>query len=56
VHNTYRLPPDTVSRLAAEVGDGVGFICGTVANDDEIWDLFMAVVSLSVDAERCDGA
>jgi hypothetical protein len=50
-HNTYRLPPDTVRRLAAEGGDGVGFICGTVANDDEIWDLFTAVVSLSVDAE-----
>ncbi|MDX6241828.1 MAG: hypothetical protein QOG10_6652 [Kribbellaceae bacterium] len=48
--NTYRLPPVTVRRLAAEVGDGVGFICGTVGNDDQIWDLFTAVVSLSIDA------
>jgi hypothetical protein len=50
-HNTYRLPSDTVRRLAADVGDGVGFICGTVGNDGEIWDLFTVVVSLGVDAE-----
>ncbi|TWD81367.1 ribose 1,5-bisphosphokinase PhnN [Kribbella amoyensis] len=49
-HHTYRLPPDTVRRLAAEVGDDIGFVCGTVGNDNEIWDLFTSVVSLSVDA------
>jgi hypothetical protein len=50
-HHTYRLPPETVLRVAAEVGDGIGFVCGTVGNDHEIWDLFTAVISLSVDAE-----
>jgi hypothetical protein len=30
---TYRLPVETVRRIAAEVGDGVGFVCGTVGND-----------------------
>jgi hypothetical protein len=50
-HNTYRLPPETVRRLGRQVGDRVGFICGTVGNDNEIWDLFTAVISLSVDAD-----
>jgi ribose 1,5-bisphosphokinase PhnN len=50
-HHTYRLPPDTVRGLATEVGDEVAFVCGTVGNDNEIWDLFTAVVSLSIDAE-----
>ncbi|GAA1650727.1 AAA family ATPase [Kribbella alba] len=50
MHHTYRLPPETVLRVAAAVGDKVGFICGTVGNDDQIWDLFTAVISLSIDA------
>jgi len=48
---TYRLPPATVRRLAAELGERTGFLCGTVGNDKEIWDLFTAVISLSVDAD-----
>ncbi|MEV0804413.1 AAA family ATPase [Kribbella sp. NPDC050281] len=51
LHNTYRLPPDTVRRLGGKVGDRVGFVCGTVGNDNEIWELFTHVVSLSVDAQ-----
>jgi hypothetical protein len=49
-NNTYRLPPETVQRLAIEAGDGLAFVCGTVGNDNEIWDLFARVISLSVDA------
>lgn len=49
--HTYRLPTETVRRIAGEVGDGVAFVCGTVGNDGEIWELFDAVISLSVDAE-----
>lgn len=48
--HTYRLPVETVRRIAGEVGDGVGFVCGTVGNDGQIWELFDAVISLSVDA------
>ncbi len=48
--NTYRLPVETVRRIADEAGDGMTFICGTVGNDNEIWDLFDTVISLSVDA------
>ncbi|WP_327639181.1 AAA family ATPase [Kribbella sp. NBC_00482] len=48
--NTYRMPVETVQRIADEA-DGVAFICGTVGNDNEIWDLFDTVISLSVDAE-----
>jgi hypothetical protein len=47
--NTYKLPPETVRRIAAELGDTPGFLCGTVGNDNEIWDLFAAVISFSVD-------
>jgi hypothetical protein len=43
-----RLPPTTVRRIAAEVGDGAGFICGSTGNEGEVWDLFAAVVFLSV--------
>ena len=50
-NNTYRLPLETVQRLAAEVEDGIGFVCGTVGNDDEIWEQFKAVISLSIDTE-----
>ncbi|WP_410788712.1 AAA family ATPase [Kribbella sp. C-35] len=46
--NTYRLPVETVQRIAGEA-EGVAFICGTVGNDNEIWDLFDTVISLSVD-------
>jgi hypothetical protein len=46
--NTYRLPPETVRRIAAEPGHR--FICGTVGNEGEIWELFTAVVCLTVDA------
>jgi gluconate kinase len=49
--NTYRLPPETVRRIAAELGDSSGFLCGTVGNDNEIWDLFAAVISLSIDEQ-----
>jgi len=48
--NTYRLPVETVRRIADEVGDGVAFVCGTVGNDNEIWDSFDTVISLSLDA------
>jgi hypothetical protein len=48
--NKYRLPVETVRRIADQAGDGVAFICGTVGNDNEIWDLFDSVISLSVDA------
>lgn len=45
--NTYRLPPATLHGLAT---DGITFVCGTVGNEDEIWDLFDTVINLTVDA------
>ncbi len=47
--NTYRLPVETVRRIA-DLG-ALAFICGTVGNDNEIWDLFDTVISLSLDTE-----
>ncbi|MFI5710595.1 hypothetical protein [Kribbella sp. NPDC051620] len=46
-----RLPPSTVRRIAAEVGDGAGFICGSTGNEGEVWDLFTAVAFLTVGAD-----
>lgn len=48
--NTYRLPVETVRRIAAEAGDRTAFITGAVGNENEIWDLFAKVVCLTVDA------
>lgn len=48
--NTYRLPVETVRRIAAEAGDRTAFITGTVGNENEVWDLFAKVVCLTVDA------
>lgn len=47
--NTYRLPPETLRDLPT--GDRPTFVCGTVGNDNEIWDLFDTVISLSIDAQ-----
>ncbi|MGW5361955.1 AAA family ATPase [Actinopolymorpha pittospori] len=49
-HNQ-RVPPETVRRIAAEVGDKLGFICGSTENENEIWNEFAAVIHLSVDSE-----
>jgi shikimate kinase len=46
--NTYRLPVETVRRLAS--GGGTTFISGAVGNENEIWDLFITVIHLTVDA------
>ncbi|WP_432942904.1 AAA family ATPase [Kribbella sp. CA-253562] len=44
-----RLPLETVRRIAAAHSQELAFVCGTVGNEGEIWDLFDAVVSLSLD-------
>jgi len=49
--HTYRLPGATVRGIAEAVGDGMAFVCGTVGNEGEIWELFSRVISLSVDAK-----
>ncbi|HET6299381.1 MAG TPA: hypothetical protein VFG33_38810 [Kribbella sp.] len=46
-----QLPPATVLRVAGEVGDHLGFICGTTGNEGEVWELFDAIVSLSVEVQ-----
>ncbi|MFG1906778.1 AAA family ATPase [Kribbella sp. NPDC048928] len=48
--NTYRLPLETVRRIATEAGERTAFITGAVGNENEIWDLFAKVVCLTVDA------
>jgi shikimate kinase len=46
-----RVPPETVCRIATEVGDRLGFICGSTENENEIWDQFAVVIHLSVDPQ-----
>ncbi len=46
-----RVPPETVRRIAAEVDDRPGFVCGSTENENEIWDEFAVVVHLSVDED-----
>lgn len=43
-----RLPPAVVREIGQRA-TGLTFVCGTVGNEGEIWDLFDAVVSLSLD-------
>jgi shikimate kinase len=49
--HTQRVPPETVRQIAAEVGDKLGFICGSTENENEIWDQFAVVIHLSVDSQ-----
>ncbi|NUS00533.1 MAG: AAA family ATPase [Kribbellaceae bacterium] len=51
--HTYRLPPETVRRLAP--ADGITFITGAVGNEDQIWDLFDLVIQLTLDAATLEG-
>ncbi|GAA5039805.1 hypothetical protein [Actinopolymorpha pittospori] len=44
--HTQRVPPETVRRIAAEVGDELGFVCGSTENEGEIWCHFAVVIYL----------
>ncbi|GAA2758959.1 AAA family ATPase [Actinopolymorpha rutila] len=46
-----RVSPESVRRISAEVGDRLGFVCGSTENEDELWGEFAVVVHLSADPE-----
>ncbi len=47
--NIWRADPDRVRELAREAEQQPVFLCGSVGNDDEVWDLFAKVFLLSID-------
>lgn len=60
--HTWKIAPERLDELAA--GAGRVFLCGSAANEGEVWDRFAAVVALVVDeptmlgrlAERTDNS
>lgn len=47
----WHIDTDMVRALAAELGEAVGFVAGTVENEADAWDLFDQVVCLVIDDE-----
>lgn len=45
----WRVKPEAVESLAANLGSGVGFLCGGFENEDDVWHFFDRVVCLVVD-------
>jgi shikimate kinase len=43
------LDPARVEELALTVGDDVGFLCGSIENERDVWSTFSNVVCLTVD-------
>jgi dephospho-CoA kinase len=47
----WRVVVDTVEALAERAGDQAVFLCGSTANEEEVWHLFSRVIYLSIDTE-----
>lgn len=47
----WRIDRDRVEALAAETRDRTAFLCGTVENEEEVWDLLSLVVCVVIDDE-----
>jgi len=45
----WRMVPERVEELAARAEDRLAFLCGSTANDIDLWHLFAKVIYLSVD-------
>lgn len=49
--HTWKVQRDEVEKLAEKAKDKPVFLCGVVANDNEVWDLFSKVFALVVDED-----
>jgi hypothetical protein len=49
--HTWRYSREHLEHLAAEATDTLVFVCGTAANENEVWDLFSQVICLFLDDE-----
>ena len=47
----WRVVPNKVQALAARAGDRLVFLCGSTANEDEVWHLFSRVIYLVIDEQ-----
>lgn len=47
----WRLVPSKVEALAARGEHELVFLCGAVANEDEVWHLFSRVIYLAIDED-----
>jgi len=47
--NDWMVDPERVRLLAQRAADRIVFLCGSVANEIAVWDLFSKVVLLSID-------
>jgi hypothetical protein len=48
---SWQVSLDKVRQLAAEAAQRPIFLCGAVANEVEVWDLFAGVIALDIDTE-----
>lgn len=48
---SWKVSQDKVMQLAADAAERPIFLCGAVANEAEVWDLFACVVALDIDIE-----
>ena len=47
----WRLVPSKVQALAGRAHDRLVFLCGSTANEDEVWHLFSRVIYLAIDEQ-----
>ena len=50
-HHDWKIDRERVAALADNAKDKLAFLCGTTANDAEVWDLFGQVICLTLDEE-----
>jgi broad-specificity NMP kinase len=48
---SWQVSLDKVRQLAADAAQRPIFLCGAVANEVEVWDLFAVVIALDIDTE-----
>jgi dephospho-CoA kinase len=49
--HSWKVPRQEVEELAKQAKDKNIFLCGVVANEKEVWDLFGKVIALTVDED-----
>ena len=47
----WRVVPSKVQALAGRAEDRLVFLCGSTANEDEVWHLFSRVIYLAIDEQ-----
>jgi hypothetical protein len=47
----WRVVPSRVQALAGRAGDRLVFLCGSTANEDDVWHLFSRVIYLAIDGQ-----